>query len=47
MRWRVYIMTYVTWACMHILRMSFPFVQEFVIASYHTDKLFLGSSSLI
>ena len=44
MRWRTYIMTYLTYMAIHVMKMSFPFVQEFVLQSYHTDSIFLGTS---
>ena len=47
MRWRTYVMTYLSYMSIHVMRMSFPFVQEFLIQSYHTDTIFLGTSSSI
>ena len=47
MRWRTYILAYLAYMAIHIMKMSFPFVQEFLIISYHTDTIFLGTSSHI
>ena len=40
-------MTYLAYMSIHAMRMSFPFVQEFLIQSYRTDTIFLGTSSSI
>ena len=47
MRWRTYIMTYLVYVAIHIMKMSFPFVQKFLIVAEQTDDVFLGTSTSI
>ena len=42
MKYRVFILTYMAYTCIHLLRTSYPFVQLQIAHYYDTDSKFLG-----